>query len=180
MIYFTSDLHFYHENIIRHANRPFRGVEEMNRALIANWNQRVDFQDEVYILGDFTMKGPSLAMEVLSELKGTKRLIRGNHDRFVDNTAFDRYMFASIQDYAEIRYCNTKFILFHYPIAEWNGFFRGTICLHGHQHNHEDYNEQNRMKGILRYDVGVDANRMRPVSAEEIAAFFSDTGSQLS
>jgi calcineurin-like phosphoesterase family protein len=29
MIYFTSDLHFYHDNIIRHTNRPYHGFEEM-------------------------------------------------------------------------------------------------------------------------------------------------------
>lgn len=172
LIYFTSDLHFYHENIIRHTNRPFRSTEEMNMALIHNWNQRVSYQDEVYILGDFTMKGPELAAEALSQLKGIKHLIRGNHDRFLDNAAFDRSLFASVRDYAEIKACNTKFILFHYPIVEWNGFFKGTISLHGHQHNHAGYNEQNRRNSVLRYDVGVDANNMNPVSAEEIIAFF--------
>ncbi len=173
MVYFTSDLHFHHENIIRHTKRPFQNIEQMDQALIKNWNQLVDFQDEVYILGDFTMKGPSLAMETLSELKGTKHLIRGNHDRFADNPSFNQSLFTSIQDYAEIEVCNTRFILFHYPIMEWNGFFRGSISLHGHQHNHRDYNEQNRRQGVLRYDVGVDANIMKPVSAEEIISFFS-------
>ena len=173
LVYFTSDLHFHHENIIRHTKRPFQNIEQMDQALIKNWNQLVDFKDEVYILGDFTMKGPSLAMETLSELKGTKHLIRGNHDRFADNPSFNQSLFTSIQDYAEIEVCNTRFILFHYPIMEWNGFFRGSISLHGHQHNHRDYNKQNRRQGVLRYDVGVDANNMKPISAEEIISFFS-------
>ena len=51
MIYFTSDLHFYHENVIKHANRPFSNVEEMNQTLINNWNKKVGISDEIYILG---------------------------------------------------------------------------------------------------------------------------------
>lgn len=49
-----------------------------------------------------------------------------------------------------------KFILFHYPIEEWNGYFRGSIDLHGHQHNHREYNLENLKKGVRRYDMGVD------------------------
>ena len=66
MIYFTADLHFYHDNIIKHANRPFQDSEEMNRVLVRNWSQLINLQDEVYILGDLTMKGPAFAMEMLS------------------------------------------------------------------------------------------------------------------
>ena len=61
MIYFTADLHFYHENVISHASRPFSSVEEMNEALIRNWNKIVKPTDEIYILGDFTMKGAGYA-----------------------------------------------------------------------------------------------------------------------
>lgn len=172
MIYFTSDLHFYHDNVIKFANRPYHNAEEMNRSLIKKWNEKVTFADEVYILGDVTMKGPELAAEMLSQLRGKKHLIRGNHDRFVDQQTFDKSIFASVRDYGEIVCCNTRMILFHYPIAEWNGFYRESIHLHGHQHNHEDYNYNNLMAGIRRYDVGVDANHMTPVSAEEILAFF--------
>lgn len=55
----------------------------------------------------------------------------------------------------------------------WNGAGRGAIALHGHQHNHGDYNVKNLHEGILRYDVGVDANSMEPISAEEILRFFN-------
>lgn len=172
MIYFTADLHFYHDKIIQHTNRPFRTVEAMNKTLIKKWNDRVTGHDEVYILGDFTMKGPDLAAAVLRELRGTKHLIRGNHDSFVDNPHFDKSLFASVRDYAEIICSNTRFILFHYPIVEWNGFHKESISLHGHQHNHDYYNYQNLEQGIRRYDVGVDANYMAPVSAEDIITFF--------
>lgn len=173
MIYFTADLHFYHDNIIKHANRPFRDYKEMNDVLVRNWNHLVKSQDEVYILGDVTMKGPAFATEMLSALKGRKYLIRGNHDAFVDNREFDLSVFEWVKDYYELAYQKQKFILFHYPIAEWNGYFRDAIQLHGHQHNHADYNFNNLEKGIRRFDVGVDSNYMKPVSVEEIIAFFS-------
>lgn len=172
MVYFTADLHLYHDNIIKHVNRPFHNVTDMNKTIINNWNNRVSFDDDIYILGDFTMKGPDLVMEALSQLKGRKYLIHGNHDRFVDNPTFDNSLFIWIKDYAEIIYENTRFILFHYPIMEWNGFYKGSIQLHGHQHNHEDYNFYNLQHNIRRFDVGVDANYMTPVSAKELVEFF--------
>lgn len=177
MIYFTADLHFYHDNIIKHTNRPYRDSEEMNRELVKNWNRLVNPQDDIYILGDFTMKGPVLATEILSSLKGRKYLIRGNHDAFADNREFDPSVFGWVKDYHELAYQNQKFVLFHYPIEEWNGYFRDTIQLHGHQHNRPDHNFSNLEKGIRRFDVGVDANYMKPVSIEDIIVFFS-LGSQ--
>lgn len=173
MVYFTADLHFYHDKIIRHTQRPFRNVEEMNTALIKKWNDKISYDDEVYILGDLTMKGPDMAYACLSSLRGRKHLVRGNHDHFVDSPGFERSLFLSVENYMEITYRNTQFVLFHYPILEWNGYGKGAIALHGHQHNHKDYNVENRKAGILRYDVGVDANNMAPVSADEIISFFA-------
>lgn len=175
MIYFTSDLHFYHANVIKHAKRPFSTVEEMNAVLISNWNKVVQESDEVYILGDVTMKGASFAAEVLRQLNGRKYLIKGNHDRFADQQSFDCGLFEWIKDYYELTYQNQRFILLHYPIAEWNHFYHSAIHLHGHQHNYSDYNLQNRQNGLRRFDVGVDANDMRPVSIDKVIDFFNIT-----
>lgn len=174
MIYFTSDLHFYHENIITHTGRPFANAEKMDMALIENWNRTIQTEDEVYILGDVTMKGAGLAAKALSQLSGIKYLIRGNHDNFVNSSNFNcNLYFKWVKDYYELNYKNKKFVLCHYPMLEWNDFFRGSINLHGHQHNHKEYNYQNLKQGILRYDVGVDANYFSPVSVEDILTFFS-------
>jgi len=83
MIFFTADLHFGHENIIRHCSRPFASVNEMDEALIANWNAVITSKDEVYILGDLTMRPATEAHQYLVRLKGRKYFIRGNHDRFL-------------------------------------------------------------------------------------------------
>ncbi len=173
MIYFTSDLHFYHENIIKHANRPFNNADEMNSVLIKNWNKTVSDQDSIYILGDFTMKGCDYAERILNILHGRKHLIKGNHDRFSDQSNFDKSLFVEITSYKEIVINNTRFMLFHYPILEWNHYFRNAIHLHGHQHNHREYNIENRKNKLLRYDVGVDANDYKPISVDKIIEFFS-------
>jgi len=173
MIYLTADLHFGHENIIRHVGRPFSSVEEMDQTLIRNWNDRVGEEDEVYILGDVTMKGAAWAEDVLGQLRGRKYLVRGNHDRFAGQQGFNQTLFQWIKDYHEMAYAGQRFILFHYPILEWNHYFRKAYHLHGHQHNGADYNAANRASGLLRYDVGVDANDFAPVSIEQIMAFFA-------
>lgn len=173
MIYFTADLHFYHDKIIKHTGRPFHNSDEMDQVLIHNWNNAINPDDEVYILGDFTMKGPELATKILQKQKGRKYLIRGNHDKFADSKNFDPSFFEWVRDYYELSWQNQKYILFHYPIAEWNGYYRNSIQLHGHQHNQADYNFNNLEKRLRQYDVGVDANQMKPVSIEDINAFFS-------
>lgn len=168
MIYFTADLHFSHEKIIKHTNRPFHTVDEMNKRMIKNWNNIVSPQDEVYILGDFTMKGGIIANLYLQSLNGTKYLIRGNHDNFIEDKAFDKGLFQWIKDYHEVEYMNYKFVLFHYPILEWNKEGHGSIHLHGHIHSDISYNLKMIKDQVKRYDVGVDANDYTPISIEEI------------
>lgn len=172
MIYFTADPHIFHHNIIRMENRPFHSVEEMNETLIQNWNARVSPSDEIYVLGDLTLKGPSLANELLEQLRGRKYLIRGNHDGYVDRKSFKHDLFCWVRDYYELLWQKQYFILSHYPLLSWNGMHRGSFHLHGHQHNPPEYNLANRAAGVRRLDVGVDAFGMAPVSIEEILAFW--------
>ena len=79
MIYFTADTHFGHENVIRFCDRPFSSANEMDEAMIANWNARVKGDDTVYVLGDMFFRSTN-AETILQRLKGKKRLIVGNHD----------------------------------------------------------------------------------------------------
>lgn len=174
MVYFTADTHFYHENVIRYEARPFQTAEEMNEALIQNWNAKVSDDDDIYILGDFTLKGPTLANALLERLHGRKHLVRGNHDGYVDRGAFRRELFVWVKDYFELSWQGQRFVLCHYPLLSWNGMGRGTFHLHGHQHRKVFYNQENRDVGIRRLDVGVDANGMTPVSAEELLAFWDE------
>jgi calcineurin-like phosphoesterase family protein len=81
MIYFISDTHFNHNNIITLANRPFKDVEEMNETIVENWNRVVKDEDIVYFLGDFCFEEKDKDTNYwLNRLKGKIIFIRGNHD----------------------------------------------------------------------------------------------------
>lgn len=79
-IYVISDLHLNHTNIIKYCNRPYATVEEMNEALINNWNSVVKEDDYVYCLGDFCLGGVEIVKDLCSKLNGHKILVKGNHD----------------------------------------------------------------------------------------------------
>ena len=176
MIYFTSDLHFFHSNIIKLRKRPFADANEMDEALIRNWNNQVLPTDHVYILGDISMAPTYYIAEIMNRLNGKKYLVKGNHDKFVDRVDWDKYshIFEWVKPYHEMVESTQKIVLFHYPIAEWNGFFRGALHLHGHQHNDPTYNLRQKSFGLRRYDVGVDANKFTPVSLKYILNFLKD------
>lgn len=132
---YISDLHLGHKNVIRHDNRPFADVDEMNSAIIKNWNNTVNADDEVYIIGDFAWKN-SVGLEVLSQLKGRKFLILGNHDKPTEEMKF---YFEWVKDYAVVNDGDTQVVLSHYPIAHWYNQYRGAVHLYGHVHNTDDY-----------------------------------------
>ena len=79
MIFFTSDHHFYHTNIIKYCNRPFQSVEEMNEEMVKRWNSVVNPGDTVYYLGDFSLAKRPVEVFV-PRLNGEKHFIMGNHD----------------------------------------------------------------------------------------------------
>lgn len=86
MKYYTSDLHLSHTNIIKYENRPFTSVEEMNNTIIDNINYRLSANDELYIIGDFTLeKTPNKVSQLIKRIKCKKHLIIGNHDYFTRN-----------------------------------------------------------------------------------------------
>lgn len=162
-VYFTSDHHFGHANIIKYSNRPFASADEMNQALVERWNGVVAAGDLVYVLGDFSFQDPGVATDVVRQLNGSKYLIWGNHDKHLrKSTAFMRE-FVWCKDLHQIQVEDQKIVLCHYAMLTWNQSHRGSWMLHGHSHGTlpEDPN-------ALRIDVGVDAWDYYPVSFAEI------------
>ena len=155
MNYYISDLHFGHKNILRLNNRPFSSIEEMDRAYINNWNEVVSSNDDVYILGDFAYKSGD-PVKYIQQLKGKKHLIIGNHDGSLLKNKSALSMFESIDYYLDIPDENTRVIMFHYPILEWNGYFRNAVHLYGHIHNNTKNDTHSIMiKRKNSYNVGV-------------------------
>ena len=160
MVFVTSDLHFGHKNIIKYENRPFKDVEEMDQKLIENWNKKVGEYDTVYILGDFSWYKPRKTEEILRKLKGRKILIKGNHDVNFLKKDFDTSLFAGIYDYLEIKENNINYVLFHYPIAEFNEKKHNWVHLYGHIHTMNPELEKELKNS---YNVGVDRHNYEPV-----------------
>jgi calcineurin-like phosphoesterase family protein len=169
-IFFTSDHHFCHSNIIDFCNRPFENVEEMNRVLIDRWNEKVMPDDEVYYLGDFFIsKDNNEIAEILQSLNGTIYLIAGNHEGHALN---HRRRFKWIKDYYELKVkdpdCKNgvqRIILFHYAMRVWRGDSRGNWHLYGHSHGNLSDKEDR-----LSIDVGVDCHNFYPLSYDEVKA----------
>lgn len=80
-VFFTSDTHFGHNNIIRYCDRPFADADEMDEALVANWNAAVKPTDTVWHLGDVALCSVSRLREILDCLNGNIHLVIGNHER---------------------------------------------------------------------------------------------------
>lgn len=168
MIWFTSDLHLGHRSVITMCERPFESVEEMNETLIRNFNSCVQKNDTVYILGDVTHRVPVVeANQLISRLNGKKILCRGNHDK-----KYDEQLFEGIYDFLQIKEDGVIISLMHYPMMSWPKSRHGSLHLHGHIHSKEEYNPLQKSSGILRYDVGVEANGYYPVSIKQIKEFF--------
>jgi calcineurin-like phosphoesterase family protein len=166
-IYFTSDTHWAHKNIITYSNRPFTSVTEMDEALIKNWNNVVKSNDEIYHLGDFTFsKDHKYITNILKRLNGKIHLIWGNHDEDMKRVIYNnRTLVTSTDYYKEIKINKQLICLFHYGQRVWNRSHHGSIHLYGHSHGTlPPYGKS--------VDVGVDAKFLteeyRPISIDEV------------
>jgi len=172
-IFFTSDHHFGHANIIKFCDRPFQSVEEMDLELIKRWNEKIKPEDEVYHLGDFALaKDREVVADRLDQLNGIKYLIKGNHEGAALHC---RKQFKWVKDYHELKIKDSsckngvqRIILFHYAMRVWRGDYRGTWQLYGHSHG-----KLPDKKDQLAIDVGVDAHDYYPVSYDEVKAIMS-------
>lgn len=124
-IWFISDTHFHHENIIKYCNRPFTNVQEMDEYMIQEWNKLVQPPDHVYHLGDVMM--PKRMSSILQKLKGKLRLIIGNHDNFQSKYygRFEKMMLWR-------NWKEQGFTCSHIPLPVDQ--LKYGICVHGHIH----------------------------------------------
>jgi len=133
--FLISDTHFGHFNIIKHCNRPFYSINNMDKSIINNWNKVVSNEDVVYFLGDFCEihHNPKYWLRYLN---GNISFIEGNHDH-----PLKKYHVRPLNKHFVISYKEEKFLLCHYsnpshPYSESIEFTWDGWVIHGHEHNH--------------------------------------------
>ena len=173
-LFFTSDTHFDHSNIIKFCNRPYDTVEEMNNDLVERWNSKVAPDDIVFHLGDFCFAGSAEWKKWRSKLNGTIILIRGNHDRKMSKSM--ETLFDGVYPQLQLEIDGRSVYLNHYPFLTYGGCWRGdkkaVYQAFGHVHstpNNSNGKDIGRMANLFpyQYDVGVDNNNYTPISWEE-------------
>jgi calcineurin-like phosphoesterase family protein len=169
-VFFTSDTHFQHKNIIKYCNRPFKTVRDMDSAMVKNWNAVVGPDDVVFHGGDFCFGAKSSWAYLCDALNGIKYLAAGNHDgnitpdKFVDV----QHMFnIRIIGDEEIASDGQRITLCHYPMLSWYQSHRGAWQLYGHVHG--GLSNKGDMKTTPnQLDVGVDVHNFTPISYQEV------------
>lgn len=201
-MFFTSDWHIGHKNVLAFSKRPFRDLDHMASVLVNNYNATVPADGVCYFLGDMGLCDKTTIQDVVSKLQGTKVLILGNHDKGM-SAMYDRG-FDVVLNGATIWLANRKITLAHCPLMgvyredttgmkggepgeNWHGEMRrkslpftatdeGQYHLSGHIHSP---NSGKSTKTLHRqYDVGVDANLYRPVSIKQIEGWICTTAAR--
>jgi len=158
MKYAIADTHFWHRNIIKYDNRPFKDVDTMNEAMIQSWNSVVKDGDTVYHLGDFAMvRNLAKIEEVYRRLNGTIVFIRGNHDEHLD-----KLFPGEVVDVKMVKHGGYRFWLSHYQHAVWPDKHRGAIHLFGHSHGRHELHFQRAI------DVCANSISYTPVSFDAL------------
>jgi len=160
-IFFTSDLHLGHSNILIYDKRPFATIEEHDETIIENWNKTVKSNDTVYFIGDFCLfRKIDKIRGYRSRLNGKIHLIYGNHD----DVLRDNQIFESQSDMRYIFVGKQKIMLCHYPLLSWRSSNHGSFHLHGHCHSGKnDY--------AKRLEVSTNLHNYFPISFEFISEY---------
>lgn len=171
-IYFTSDTHYGHKNIIKYSNRPYTSVEQMDNALVDNWNKVVQPDDTVYHLGDFGFySDTNKIVRIIQRLNGNKVFIFGNHDKIMSKPEIVE-LFQEMCHYKEIYVQDPTIekgrqhiVLLHYGMRVWNKSHHGSWQLYGHSHG-----SLPELPGYRAFDVGVDCWDYTPISYNQVKA----------
>jgi len=170
-LWFTSDTHFGHENIIQYCNRPFASVQEMDEKLIENWNHTVKPDETIYHLGDFTLAGGDTARVYFQRLDGKINVVPGGHDwkwlREEEYYSRSGHRVTILPPLHTIKVPHPDqdapqhVVLCHYAMRVWDRSHYGSWHLYGHSHGNLPPLENS-------LDVGVDNWGYQPLSLKKI------------
>jgi calcineurin-like phosphoesterase family protein len=191
-LFFTSDWHIGHEGSIEYDNRPFQNVEQMHNTLVKNYNKDVPDNGVCFFLGDIGQNNTQLLYSVISQLKGIKVCVLGNHDAAM--TSMYNSGFDLVLNSASLYIHNQRVTMSHCPLKgvyrentsemkdgkglNWHGELKqtrftvtdeGQFHLHGHIHS-PNHGKSQKILG-RQFDVGVTANKYRVVQFSAIESW---------
>jgi calcineurin-like phosphoesterase family protein len=194
--WFTSDWHVGHAKVLEFCKGTrghLKDLEHMHAVLVENYNNTVKPEDTCFFLGDFAFKGVEHAEGVLKQMHGKKILIRGNHDK--GHQSLKNMGFDAVMDAFELKMSGLYITASHFPLTgikrekcevfrsykegeSWHGEYKyrdGFLVIgdrgqdiHLHGHIHSPNNGLSTKICGNQYDVGVDANDLKPVSLNHI------------
>lgn len=165
-IWFISDTHFKHANILKFTNydgdpvRPgFKDVDEMDEFMIQRWNDVVKPHDKIYHLGDVIFgKNETAADVLLGRLNGKKRLILGNHDNYFPISLYAKHFEKILVQWRP----STEVIFSHYPLHI--GVDDPKIKKNVHGHVHRTRNEISEK----HINISVEMTDYAPIHYDEV------------
>jgi len=162
-IYVISDTHFYHVNIIKYCDRPFKTEQEMNNFMVKRWNSRVQKEDLVIHLGDVVLSNRTRFFKSLvQQLNGRKILVRGNHDR----KSIHWYLTHGF-DFVCDEFAIGQILFTHRPVKKPDFLLMPyKLNIHGHIHQKKEYD-----KDIYK-NISVERTNYFPVKLDTILGEF--------
>lgn len=174
---FISDTHFGHESILSECRPQFRTVEEMNEHIIENINRRMNRNDILYILGDFSYRSKTPPTEFLEAIKPRKVLIKGNHDRdWLRKLSEEeiKHYFIGVYSQHSIKRNGIELHFNHFPQLAWSRshFFAQSFSICGHIHSARTGTVAAELFPLVKcqFNAGVDVNNFMPVTFEELVS----------
>lgn len=161
-LFFTSDEHYGHNNVIRYCSRPFQSVDQMNDVIISNFNAIVPKDGTTIHAGDFylgPLKADFVHQRIISRLNGSHIFIMGSHDKWMKG--------PNAPDIIELNIDGQCIIISHYCMRTWAKSHYNSWHLYGHSHG--------TLEPIGKsWDIGVDNNSFYPLSFQAIECIMND------
>ena len=173
MLYFSSDLHLYHHNVLKYANRLFKDVREMHKEFVKNHNAIVNEDDEFWFLGDLCIASPEFVgkmRKIVDSMNGVKHIVLGNHDDWKARSYLNAG-FTTAHTAAWLYHEGLKFYMMHDP-AEYAVVEKeeNAVLLCGHIHQLFKH----LLPGKRVINVGLDVWDYKPVSIEQIVELLKE------
>lgn len=185
-IWFGSDHHFGHKNIIPYCNRPFESTEEMDEMLIQWHNELVKPNDIFYQLGDLALGRFEDSIKKAARLQGMKLLVPGNHDRVWSTEKESRQeRFRPMYEEAGFDILSEQFVV-DLDLAGEVAVLLSHLPSEGDSQKEERYADMRPETGLpilcghvhdewttkgRNFNVGVDVHDFRPVHLDEVLAW---------